>query len=366
MSMGCSRWRTRTSSGRSHRSIRPRPRIAVSRRSGPTTRTGGTPSTTCVSMSCRSPRSATASSRSVASTARDRRAGPTSRSRSPSWPPTRMGRRFGSRSSWTPRKRYAPSRPRAVESPPIWGFSVAITTMNPHSSAVRPSVGVVVPFRGDRTAANRMLAGLGCLDLRDGDEVIVADNTADGAARGVADARIRVVAAARERSSYHARNAGARAATNEWILFLDADCSPQLGLLAAYFGEPIAEGCGAVAGQILGDPDQTSFATRYARSRKLFDHADGLIRADGGGAAAGNLLVRRAAFERIGGFTEGIRSGGDLDLCRPLRGRGALAQRALSGIVAALAAPARPRERRARCRRARPGGSHRGRCVSGH
>jgi len=194
--------------------------------------------------------------------------------------------------------------------------------MNPHSSAVRPSVGVVVPFRGDRTAANRMLAALGCLDLRDGDEVIVADNTADGAARGVADARIRVVAAARERSSYHARNAGARAATNEWILFLDADCSPQLGLLAAYFGEPIAEGCGAVAGQILGDPDQTSFATRYARSRKLFDHADGLIRADGGGAAAGNLLVRRAAFERIGGFTEGIRSGGDLDLCRRLRDAG--------------------------------------------
>jgi GT2 family glycosyltransferase len=77
-----------------------------------------------------------------------------------------------------------------------------------------------------------------------------------------------------------------------------------------------------VAGQILGEPDQRSFVARYARSRRLFDHADGLIRADGGGAAAGNLLVRRAAFSAIGGFTEGIRSGGDLDLCRRLQAAG--------------------------------------------
>jgi GT2 family glycosyltransferase len=84
----------------------------------------------------------------------------------------------------------------------------------------------------------------------------------------------------------------------------------------------VAEDCGALAGQILGDPGQRSFAARYARSRKLFDHADGLIRAEGGGAAAGNLLIRRAAFERMGGFTEGIRSGGDLDLCRRLAADG--------------------------------------------
>jgi glycosyltransferase involved in cell wall biosynthesis len=180
----------------------------------------------------------------------------------------------------------------------------------------------VVPFRGDRAAAERMVAAFRCLDLRDGDEVVVADNTAEGLLRTRHVGHARVVAAARERSSYHARNVGAEAASREWILFLDADCAPQPDLLAAYFAQPIAEGCGALAGQILGAPDQRSFAARYARSRKLFDHADGLIRADGGGAAAGNLLVRRAAFERIGGFTEGIRSGGDLDLCRRLRDDG--------------------------------------------
>jgi GT2 family glycosyltransferase len=108
----------------------------------------------------------------------------------------------------------------------------------------------------------------------------------------------------------------------EWILFLDADCRPEPNLLDAYFARPVPHDCGAVAGQILGEPDQRSFVARYARSRRLFDHAEGLIRADCGGAAAGNLLVRREAFNAIGGFTERIRSGGDLDLCRRLQAAG--------------------------------------------
>jgi GT2 family glycosyltransferase len=173
-----------------------------------------------------------------------------------------------------------------------------------------------------------MVAALTCLELQSGDELILADNTREGLLGGPGGevgrlaSRTRVVHAAAERSSYHARNAGAGAAGGGWILFLDADCTPVPDLLGAYFAEPVALDCGALAGQILGDPHQRSFAARYARSRKIFDHAEGLIRADGGGAGAGNLMVRRAAFERIAGFTEGIRSGGDLDLCRRLAADG--------------------------------------------
>jgi cellulose synthase/poly-beta-1,6-N-acetylglucosamine synthase-like glycosyltransferase len=191
-----------------------------------------------------------------------------------------------------------------------------MATLDPQTS--RPAVSVVVPFRGDWTGADRLVAALRCLDIRDGDELIVADNTGGRNAGLIAGHGIRVVRAARERSAYHARNEAARLATADWILFLDADCRPAPNLLAAYFEESISDGCGAVAGQILGEPEQASFAARYARSRNLFDHADGLIRASGGGAAAGNLLVRREAFEQVGGFTEGIRSGGDLDICRRL------------------------------------------------
>jgi GT2 family glycosyltransferase len=195
-----------------------------------------------------------------------------------------------------------------------------MATLDPQTS--RPAVSVVVPFRGDWAGADRLVAALRCLDIRDGDGLIVADNTGGGNAGLIAGHGIRVVRAARERSAYHARNEAARLATADWILFLDADCRPAPNLLAAYFEESISDGCGAVAGQILGEPEQASFAARYARSRNLFDHADGLIRASGGGAAAGNLLVRREAFEQVGGFTEGIRSGGDLDICRRLAAGG--------------------------------------------
>ena len=152
--------------------------------------------------------------------------------------------------------------------------------------------------------------------------MVVADNTKDGAAGWIAGDGIEVVRATRERSAYHARNEGAARVKTEWTLFLDADCRPEPNLLDAYFARRIQHDCGALAGQSLGEPDQRSFAARYARSRRLFDHAEGLIRADGGGAAAGNLLVRTSAFEALGGFTEGIRSGGDLDLCRRLQAAG--------------------------------------------
>jgi glycosyltransferase involved in cell wall biosynthesis len=191
----------------------------------------------------------------------------------------------------------------------------------PERVLTRPPVGVVVPFRGDPAAADRLRASLGCLDLRDGDELIVADNT-DGGSSWIVREGVSMVRAARERSAYHARNEGARAATSDWLLFLDADCRPGPNLLGAYFAEPIPDDCGAVAGQILGEPGQASLAARYARSRRLFDHADGLIRARGGGAGAGNLLVRRTAFDAVGGFTEGIRSGGDIDFCRRLAAAG--------------------------------------------
>jgi mycofactocin glycosyltransferase len=244
-----------------------------------------------------------------------------------------------------------------------------------------------------------MLRGLRWLQLGEGDEVIVAENGGEGVAAGAVPGVVRLRRADGERSSYHARNAGAAAASNEWILFMDADCAPRPDLLDAYFASAVPLDWGAVAGQILGDHRQRSLAARYARSRRLFDHAGGLIRAEEGGAGAGNLLVRRSAFVEIGGFARGIRSGGDLDLCRRLRGAGwrlgfrpgavvhhrhreGLASlltaivrygagarwlnRRYPGLLSALAAARWPRGRRPRGRRARCAGRSRVGVVSRH
>jgi cellulose synthase/poly-beta-1,6-N-acetylglucosamine synthase-like glycosyltransferase len=137
-----------------------------------------------------------------------------------------------------------------------------------------------------------------------------------------------------ERSSYHARNAGARKARNEWLLFMDADCIPAPDLLDAYFAEPVPPACAIVAGEISGDPGQGGLMPRYARARNFLSQTEGLHGKAGSAGATANLLVRRAAFEGAGGFAEGIRSGGDVDLCWRLMGEGwTLEYRPEAGVV---------------------------------
>jgi len=181
-------------------------------------------------------------------------------------------------------------------------------------------VSVVIPFVGGGADAQRLGVALARLHRGPDDELIVVDNNARDVVSGALDGAVRVAHATRERSSYHARNVGARLARREWILFMDADCAPAPDLLDSYFFELIDERCGALAGRIIPPPGQRALAARYARARAFL-----AIPQEPGGvptAPTGNILVRRAAFERVGGFEEGIRSGGDVDLCRRLQAAG--------------------------------------------
>ncbi len=185
-------------------------------------------------------------------------------------------------------------------------------------TSARPAVSVVVPFGGGDTT--RLAAALVGIQRRDGDELIVADNS-DGGATPLS--RIaRIVPATGERSSYHARNEGAREASGPWLLFMDDDCTPRADILDAYFADPPGERAGAVAGEILGEDGQDALAARYARDRKVLSQTDGLYGRGRTVAATGNLMVRRAAFEELGGFVEGIRSAGDVDFCLRLQKAG--------------------------------------------
>ena len=184
----------------------------------------------------------------------------------------------------------------------------------------RPAVSVVLPFAGDREEAEEALDALAAIDLREGDEVVVVDNSADGVVperEGVV-----VVRTAAEHSAYHARNAGVDRARGEWLLFVDADCRPRPGLLAAYFDPPPAEGDGAVVGEVAGDPDQDGLVPRYSRSRGHLTqkmHVEFPFRPFG---VTANMLVRRAAWEDVGGFQEGIRSTGDVEISWRLQDAG--------------------------------------------
>jgi GT2 family glycosyltransferase len=186
----------------------------------------------------------------------------------------------------------------------------------------RPAVSVICPFFGDASEGRAALAALGCLALAPGDEVLVADNTPDGVLAGAAcPPGVRVVVTRVKRQPYDARNEAAAQAAGEWLLFTDADCLPVPDLLERYFEPAPAARCGALAGEVVAAPARRAVA-RYGEARSLLSQAAALRHPHRPMAVTANLLVRAAAFEAIGGFATGIRSGGDADLCWRLQAAG--------------------------------------------
>jgi GT2 family glycosyltransferase len=176
----------------------------------------------------------------------------------------------------------------------------------------RPSVDVVVPFAGSAAAMESAMRTLHALRRRRGDTITLVDNRPD--AGPAADGDIRIVPATERRSSYFARNRGAREGTAPWLLFLDADVRPDPGLLDAYLEPPPGENAGVLVGAVIDEEagPHAPLAARYAAAQRPM--AQEITLASGYGQTA-NCAVRRAAFEAVGGFADAIRSGGDADLC---------------------------------------------------
>lgn len=191
------------------------------------------------------------------------------------------------------------------------------------SSASRPAVSVVVPFAGGTAEAEGVVETLESLELRDGDELIVADNTAAGVLDKLAErSRIEVVRSIGVSSSYHSRNLGALAGTNDWLLFVDSDCRVPRDLIDRYFGESIDDDVGAVAGPVFPLKVGDGVMARYALSRSQNKQTSHLANPYKPFGVTANLLVRRAAWESVGGFQQAVRSGGDADFCWRLQDAG--------------------------------------------
>jgi Glycosyltransferase like family 2 len=194
---------------------------------------------------------------------------------------------------------------------------------------------VVVPFRGSDAQLGRLVGHLGGLRLGAGDTVTVADNR-PGAAASTTHGRVRVLGANDLQTSYHARNTGAAAGTAAWLVFLDADVAVPPDLLDRYFEAAVDAAVGVLAGAVLDEMpagDRSPVAQRYAWLKSSTSQAITLGRDGWAFAQTANVAVRRSAFEQVGGFVSGVRSGGDADLCFRLRAAGWTLERRDPAVV---------------------------------
>jgi glycosyltransferase involved in cell wall biosynthesis len=124
-----------------------------------------------------------------------------------------------------------------------------------------------------------------------------------------------------------ARNAGVRRATAECVCFLDADDRYEPGMiatlsraLAALPGAAVASGAFFVdTGGVVTRLPSGATAARL-RTRAVVEDFFDLARA-GRFVHTSAVMVRRRAFEAVGGFREDIRFGEDVDLWCKLAGR---------------------------------------------
>ncbi len=171
---------------------------------------------------------------------------------------------------------------------------------------------VVMPFAGSPEAAADAIRSLQQIATISGDELILVDNSRIPS--GATAAEVRVLRADREHTSYHARNTGAQGAVNDWLLFIDADTVPDPDLIDCYFAVAPQPQTGALAGKVEAlTSDRGSLFADYAIARGYLDQADSLTDGFRPHLVTANVLVRKAAWTSIGGFAEGVRSGGDTD-----------------------------------------------------
>jgi hypothetical protein len=178
-------------------------------------------------------------------------------------------------------------------------------------------VTVIVPVRNDAAGLARCLRSIqgdaGTRDL----ELIVGDNgSVDGTQQVAADLGAHVVGLGGLRVGA-VRNRAAAEATASHLLFVDADHEVGPGWMHAALGALTLADVGAAGAPYQSPLNPTWVQRIYGAMRRAPMRLE-----DTAWLGAGNLAVRRDAFERVGGFDESLEACEDVDFCARVRQAG--------------------------------------------
>lgn len=167
-------------------------------------------------------------------------------------------------------------------------------------------------------------------------ELIVCDNNSTDRTAEIARAAGAKVVFEPQNQIARARNAGAAAASGEWLVFVDADSYPSREL----FRDALSE---ISAGQTLAGGATVSFETDDAMIRFWIAAWNALSRA-ARWAAGSFIFCEAAAFRELGGFSRELYAGEEIELFRRLK---RLARRRGRRIVILARHPLRTSARKA-------------------
>ena len=178
-------------------------------------------------------------------------------------------------------------------------------------------VTVIVPLHNNPAGLRRLLGTLS------GRTVIVVDDGSDEPVQ-VPDehgrrCQVKVLRHEQRRGPAAARNTGLRAASTQFVAFLDSDVVPRSGWLEVMLGHFSDPQVALVAPRIVAlDPESTTLA-RYEHTRSSLDLGRRESAVQSGGVVSyvpsAALLVRRTVLEAEGGFDESMQVAEDVDLC---------------------------------------------------
>jgi glycosyltransferase involved in cell wall biosynthesis len=183
------------------------------------------------------------------------------------------------------------------------------------------SVSIIIPALNEEKMISRCLESLTRLAFaRDRFEVLVVDN-------GSRDKTLAVVESFKDRLNLKVlqqagvrisalRNLGAQAATGDILAFLDADCLAPTDWLDRIFALAPADGAGVLGAHYLLPEDSSWVGTtwhRYQEAPKSGEVSH---------VPAGDLVMRREDFLKLGGFDQTIQTNEDYELCERARKAG--------------------------------------------
>src|ERR1700761_8163860 len=183
------------------------------------------------------------------------------------------------------------------------------------------SISIIIPALNEERMIGRCLESLTKLDFaRERFEAVLVDNGSRDNTLTIAESfkdrlNIRILQKSGVRISA-LRNTGAQVATGDILAFLDADCLASNDWLDRIFILAPADGAGVLGAHYLL-PEDSSWVGRtwhrYQEAPKAGEVSH---------IPAGDLIMRREDFLRLGGFDETIQTNEDYELCERARAAG--------------------------------------------